>query len=846
MSNYLTKITCFLSITILLFTSACQQSDKTVTESETASITDKYEEIILDINAKMSNSLLLHADYNYAFVKNKKSLIDISNPKIKLMYFDEEIFFPMEFVFVSMGFKVDKDNSTYIISNDSVEIKISSDSKVFFVNGEEYLFDFQPKTEFDTLFLSVKEILPLTDLSNITGFCTGFKDMIFVAGENCSLLEDYEINYSGEMEIFNTAKYLDRHFKRNATLYEVDIQLIHETMDLRQGYPAFISMNEKYPEILICSKQDTSVEIYLRNSTTGKETIRKEPINIKGGIETLFAFDGDVQEEGTYEITVDILSGSQNVSTSNFYFSCFEQSSSSFSSIAFPGKDGKLIYVPDYLGNKIPDYSYTGYMQGKEDIPSLPVIMTLEPEPGDDTQRIQKALDEIGDLQPDENGMRGTLLLNKGIYEIEGQINISKSGVALRGQGSGDIKEMWLDPSEKLTLEELKNKVSSQNATVLIATGKSRRILINIKGLSGVELEQGTMTKITDMYVPVGANSFHVKDPETFSIGDKVIVQRIGNENWIQEIGMNQIPGDNITQWKAFDLDFEHTIVEIEENRITVDSAIMCAIDSRWGGGRMYRYDDPGRITMSGVENLRVISYWMPNEDEVDDTRHADRCIVISNARDCWVKDVATEHFYSETLGGIYTDYSSKNITIKKSSVLIAHPDFYAGPGYDSSGRTFYETNVYVGRYAFHLAGQGGLVSECYTLHSRHAYVVNARVSGPNVFYMSEGKYSLTNSEPHHRWSVGGLYDNIRDNIAVMNRLSSGTGHGWSGANYTVWNTIGQLAVQKPPTAQNWAIGHSGEKWNGFFESPDGFWELKDEQINPESLYIQQLTERIN
>ena len=207
-------------------------------------------------------------------------------------------------------------------------------------------------------------------------------------------------------------------------------------------------------------------------------------------------------------------------------------------------------------------------MQGNEEIPAVPVKITIEPQSGDDTLRIQEALDEIGNLEPDENGFRGALLLKKGIYEIEGQLNINNSGVVLRGEGSGDIKEMWLEPSEKLTLEQLKDKISGANATVLIATGKTRRIFINIKGASAVKFEQGTLTRISDLYVPVGANSFNVVNSEKFNIGDKIVIQRIGNENWIQEIGMNQIPGDNITQWKPFNLEFEHKITDIDGTRI--------------------------------------------------------------------------------------------------------------------------------------------------------------------------------------------------------------------------------------------------------------------------------------
>jgi hypothetical protein len=85
------------------------------------------------------------------------------------------------------------------------------------------------------------------------------------------------------------------------------------------------------------------------------------------------------------------------------------------------------------------------------------------------------------------------------------------------------------------------------------------------------------------------------------------------------------------------------------------------------------------------------------------------------------------------------------------------------------------------------------------------------------VFHNSIGEKDITNSEPHHLWSCGGLYDNVRGDIALMNRLTYGNGHGWAGANYVAWNTRGRLICERPPTAQNWAIGHVGFRLKGPF-----------------------------
>ncbi|NJO25170.1 MAG: hypothetical protein HC867_04385 [Bacteroidia bacterium] len=61
-------------------------------------------------------------------------------------------------------------------------------------------------------------------------------------------------------------------------------------------------------------------------------------------------------------------------------------------SLVYPGVDGKLVYVADSLGNKIPDFSNAGYKGGGAVIPYIPLKATLWPVPGDNTPAIQKPL----------------------------------------------------------------------------------------------------------------------------------------------------------------------------------------------------------------------------------------------------------------------------------------------------------------------------------------------------------------------------------------------------------------------------------------------------------------------
>ena len=55
-------------------------------------------------------------------------------------------------------------------------------------------------------------------------------------------------------------------------------------------------------------------------------------------------------------------------------------------------------------------------------------------------------------------------------------------------------------------------------------------------------------------------------------------------------------------------------VVEVQGNTITIDAPITCAIEKRWGGGEVVKYEDPGRIENVGVENLRGMSEFDPTK----------------------------------------------------------------------------------------------------------------------------------------------------------------------------------------------------------------------------------------
>lgn len=98
---------------------------------------------------------------------------------------------------------------------------------------------------------------------------------------------------------------------------------------------------------------------------------------------------------------------------------------------------GSLAYHADENGNRVPDYSYSGYMASETEIPLVPVKAVVPAMEGDATEHIQAALNYVSSLKPDQNGFRGAVLLEPGRYEVGTTLWINASGVVLRGSGYG-------------------------------------------------------------------------------------------------------------------------------------------------------------------------------------------------------------------------------------------------------------------------------------------------------------------------------------------------------------------------------------------------------------------------
>jgi F5/8 type C domain-containing protein len=604
-----------------------------------------------------------------------------------------------------------------------------------------------------------------------------------------------------------------------------DLTLAHASMEIAIGRPAVIQVGAAYPLLKAYAYETLTLSGKLTRSANadvdgvdGETELELPETILSPGVPTEIALPGIADQPGLYRLSVSLRRSGRPIAYDAFTFSALdpEQISAGQSRIVFAGLDGRLRYAPDFKGNRPLDFSNAGYGGGGVALPNAQARVAVEPGDGDDSARIQAAIDQVSAMPQNAEGIRGAVLLKRGRFEVGTTLVIRASGVVLRGEGHGE------------------------DGTILFATGVAKRNVLEVGGPTG-RLLLPARTPIADLYAPSGARRLRVDDASGFKVGDSVLIRRVGNDRWIHAIAMDQIveADADVVQFAPFNLDFDRVITAIDGNTITLDAPIANAIERRWGGGEVIRYDDPDRIEQVGVEQLRVVVEFNPAVTAVNDgvtyfadEDHAATFAALDSVKNAWVREVTSQHL-EHALANVLRN--AKWVTVQDCAAIDM-------------------VSLITGsrRYNFKLAGQLTLAQRNHAETARHAYVVDSRVPGPNVFLDSDSINEFATSEPHHRWSVGGLYDNIAADIAFQDRAWLGSGHGWAGANYMAWNTRGDLVAQQPPTAQNYAIGHAGRKVAGFTPNsqdprprPDGWWESLNQHVEPRSLYLRQLTDRL-
>ncbi|MFG6685745.1 DUF6298 domain-containing protein [Mariniflexile sp. HNIBRBA6329] len=477
---------------------------------------------------------------------------------------------------------------------------------------------------------------------------------------------------------------------------------------------------------------------------------------------------------------------------------------SGFSQSKFPdiikNKQGKVVSVPDSLGNKIPDFSYAGYMASEKNIPNVEAKIFVSSQIEDATQKIQAAIDYVSNLKPNASGFRGTVLLDKGIFKINGTLYIKKSGVVLRGSGN------------------------AENETILLGTGITREAVVRVLGVDDKKYKD-TLDFDTS-FTPLGTLKIQLKNTSRLKVSDEIIIQKPLTENWIDELQMKDFGGETgWIGWKTrdWDMTWNRVVKSINGNEVILNAPLTMVLDDTYGKVKVITYTWAGRIENIGVENLTIKSTF--DESNLKDEEHRWFGISMEHVKNAWVRQVNFKHFAG---GAVSLLKSSQQITVEDCIATEPISEIAA-----------------FRRHTFYTEGQQTLFQRCYSERGYHDFAVGGfGTTGPNAFVQCESYLPYSNSGAIGSWATGVLFDVAYVDgqaLSYNNREQAGRGAGWTAANSVIWETsASKIDNYSPPTAQNWAFG----VWGGIMIGT-GHWKDVNNHIAPRSLFYAQLENRL-
>ncbi|MCH5312100.1 MAG: pectate lyase [Prevotella sp.] len=450
----------------------------------------------------------------------------------------------------------------------------------------------------------------------------------------------------------------------------------------------------------------------------------------------------------------------------------------------------KELYVPM-------DYSTCGYHASEARIPDVPNVVFVGNTAGDCSDALQRAIDYVGTMKPDNNGLRGAVLLREGTYNISKPLRITASGVVLRGQGIGK--------------------------TVIRKTGVDRGAIIYIKGTREVVL--GDTTAVTNDKVMAGSTSFAVASTKGMAVGGSIEIVRPSTKEWIESLKCDDFGGGlDYTGWKPGDIDitWKRTITAIDGNTITIDAPITTTLDKKWGNSFVTTTHKTGMVTECGVENLTIESE--VNDWNAKDEDHAWDGVWLDDARDCWVRRCSFVH-----LAGSAVNMQKETSRITVEDCISQEPVSEIGG---------WRRSIFLTR------GQQNLVQRCVSKHGIHDFVADFCAAGPNAFVQCEAQESMGFSGSIGSWAAGLLFDIVDidgNDIRIGNLEQFQMGTGWNSANSMLWQCTGSTLYCYSPDEDNRSSANGC--WGTLIGN--GEWTNSNNHVNPRSLFYSQLEKRL-
>jgi hypothetical protein len=307
-------------------------------------------------------------------------------------------------------------------------------------------------------------------------------------------------------------------------------------------------------------------------------------------------------------------------------------------------------------GGPLPDFSWAGYHAGGE-LPNAKVTANVRQFGArgdgktDDTAAFQRALDEAPS---------GVLLVPKGHYRLNGQLNITRSGLTLRGEGSG---------TQGSVLQFTSSIADLQGLAALPETNK-----LSWSGGFLQVFPKGTEHSLTSVTSAArrGDNRLRVADASTIRPGDLLFLrlnedgQRSLEQHLLGEPSAEQAGPVRLQSTCASrTLDWTFEVTRVEGNDVVLSQPLRTDVRLSWTPA-VWRMPVVSEV---GIEHLAIDfpSTAYPGHHRERGYNAIDFSHNVVNA---WIRDVEVRNCDS----GIFVGRRSKWLTITQLQFLSSRP----------------------------------------------------------------------------------------------------------------------------------------------------------------------------
>ena len=304
------------------------------------------------------------------------------------------------------------------------------------------------------------------------------------------------------------------------------------------------------------------------------------------------------------------------------------------------GVTGRLIYVPDAQGDRIPDFSMVGYGAGKKAIPDNIPVRHRHIDP--DRRRQHVNISRTRSTSCSRSRCRPTAFAapSSSGREVQRQRPFQHHRQRRDSARLGPRRQPG-DQHAHRVAEPGRVRLNVDPITMLPVTQVSASTaVINIAGSSSANT-LGSQIQIIDKVVPVGAQSFRVASTSGMAVGGMVEIFRPSTRHGLRLWRWTRCP--RVRNWAN-----SEPPVAPHDHANRRQPGVLRRADYDGARPTIWRRDDSHFSAPNAFKNVGVENLWgqsLDTREEAERDSHTHRLVSFSSVDDGFARDLETRHF---------------------------------------------------------------------------------------------------------------------------------------------------------------------------------------------------------